>query len=166
MYLRTRKQDSHCLQIYIYSKTCLKLPFQKMTKLFFKTDHHLMQVKSIAECSKGSFLQYFRPSLSYDLSSRFLFCLFLVWPLKTGFTVYWTVKPVLSSYSKKILKYVLKTDYRLTQVKRISECSALLWICAKLPLVFTGFIQAKLCKFKNFSMNFKGHSYCFQRLKT
>ena len=37
----------------------------------------LMQVKSIAECSKGSILQYFRPSLSYHLSLRSLFCLFL-----------------------------------------------------------------------------------------
>ena len=36
-----------------------------------------MQVKSIAEFSKGSILQYFRPSLSYHLSFRSLFCLFL-----------------------------------------------------------------------------------------
>ena len=36
-----------------------------------------MQVKSIAECSKGSILQYFRPSLSYHLSLSHLFYLFL-----------------------------------------------------------------------------------------
>ena len=42
-----------------------------------KTIYRLMQVKSIAECSKGSILQYFRPSLSYQLSFRPLFCLFL-----------------------------------------------------------------------------------------
>ena len=36
-----------------------------------------MQVKNIAECSKGSILQYFQPSLSYHLSFRSLFCLFL-----------------------------------------------------------------------------------------
>ena len=36
-----------------------------------------MVVKSIAECSKGSFLQYFRPALSYNLLLRSLFCLFL-----------------------------------------------------------------------------------------
>ena len=36
-----------------------------------------MQVKSIAECFKGSILQYFRPSLSYHLPFRPLFCLFL-----------------------------------------------------------------------------------------
>ena len=45
-----------------------------------------MQVKSIAECSKGSILQYFRPSLSYHLSLR-LFLSTFEWPLKTGFTV-------------------------------------------------------------------------------
>ena len=36
-----------------------------------------MQVKSIAECPKGSILQFFPPSLSYHLSLRSLFCLFL-----------------------------------------------------------------------------------------
>ena len=37
----------------------------------------LMQVKSIAECSNGSILQHFRPSFSYHLSLRSLFCPFL-----------------------------------------------------------------------------------------
>ena len=36
-----------------------------------------MQVKSIAECSNGSILQYFQPALSYHLSFRALFCLVL-----------------------------------------------------------------------------------------
>ena len=36
-----------------------------------------MQVKIIAECSKGSILQYFRPALSYHMALRSLFCLFL-----------------------------------------------------------------------------------------
>ena len=60
-----------------YSKTCLKRPLKKKTKkaatqkedqkLVFEIDYCLMQVKSIAECSRGSILQYFRPSLSYYL---------------------------------------------------------------------------------------------------
>ena len=43
-----------------------------------------MQVKHIAECSKGRILQYFQPSLSYNLSliSDFIFVY-----LKTGFTL-------------------------------------------------------------------------------
>ena len=60
----------------LYSKTCVKRPLLKDQKLVFKTNYRLMQVKSIAECSKGSILQYFRPSLSYHLSLRHLFCLF------------------------------------------------------------------------------------------
>ena len=39
--------------------------------------YRLMQVKSIAKCSKGSILQCFRPSLSYHFPLRPLFCLFL-----------------------------------------------------------------------------------------
>ena len=45
-----------------------------------------MQVKSIAECSKGSILQYYRPSLSYQLSlSSFVLSIF-EWPFYTDFT--------------------------------------------------------------------------------
>ena len=62
---------------FIYSKTCVKQPLSQDQKMVFKTKHGLRQVKSIVECSKGSFLQYFRPSLSYQLSFRPLFCLFL-----------------------------------------------------------------------------------------
>ena len=45
--------------------------------MVFNTNLRLMQVKSFAECSKGSILQYFRPFLRYQLSLRSLFCLFL-----------------------------------------------------------------------------------------
>ena len=82
-----------------------------------------MQVKSIAEWSLWSILQYFRPSLSYHLSLRSLFCLFLsrclrrvllymfmcrfVISLSVQHSVYFltmflsTVKPVLSGHSKR-----------------------------------------------------------------
>ena len=55
---------------------------KRRPKLVFKTDYQLIQVKSIAECSKRSILQYFRPSFSFPLSLRSLLCLFL-----SGFTV-------------------------------------------------------------------------------
>ena len=42
---------------------------KKIPKLVFKTGYRLMQVKNIAK--------YFRPSLSYHLSLRLLFCLYL-----------------------------------------------------------------------------------------
>ena len=43
-----------------------------------KKNQNIHIIKNIAECSKGSIMQYFRPSLSYLLSLRSLFCLFLV----------------------------------------------------------------------------------------
>ena len=50
---------------------------KRRQKLVFKANYRLMQVKCIAECSKGSIMQYFRPSLSSRLSLRSLFCLLL-----------------------------------------------------------------------------------------
>ena len=44
----------------------------------FKTNYCLMQVKSMAECTERNILQYFRPSLSYRLSLRSLFCLLVL----------------------------------------------------------------------------------------
>ena len=62
-----------------YSKTVLRGHSKRRPKMVFefKTNYRLMQVKSIAECSKGSILQYLRLSLSYHLSLGSLFCLFL-----------------------------------------------------------------------------------------
>ena len=59
--------------------TTVKRPPSKRLKIKFglKTNYCLMQVKSIAECSKGSILQCFQPSLSYHLSLRSWFCLCL-----------------------------------------------------------------------------------------
>ena len=54
--------------------------------MVFKTYYRLMRVKNIAECSNGSILQHFRPSLTYHVSLRSLFVYFL-WPFYTGFTV-------------------------------------------------------------------------------
>ena len=57
-------------------------------KLVFKTNYRLMKVESIAECSKGSVLQYFQPFIKLP----FVFKTFLLsnfeWPIKTGFTVH------------------------------------------------------------------------------
>ena len=62
-----------------YSKTCVKRLLSKNRKLVFNTNCRFMQVKSIADCSNGSILQYFRHSLSYIylFSLRSLFCLLL-----------------------------------------------------------------------------------------
>ena len=46
-----------------------------------------MQVKSIAECSEGSILQYFWPSLSYQIVIRIFVLSIFEWQFYTGFTV-------------------------------------------------------------------------------
>ena len=53
-----------------------------------------MQVESIAECSKGCILQYFRPSLSYLLSIRSLLYLYLHGRF-TQVLLYWNIPPFL-----------------------------------------------------------------------
>ena len=77
-----------------YSKTCLKGPLSKEPKIVFKTNYRLMKVKSIAECSKGSILQYLEHSaiLLTFIKLPFVIKVFVLsifeWQLKTGFTIY------------------------------------------------------------------------------
>ena len=92
--------DLHCFQKakYMYLvftlfskeytvKPVLRINSKRRPKIGFKTNYSLMQVKSIAECSNGSILQYFRPSLSYRVIKIFVLSIF-EWPLKTGFTIF------------------------------------------------------------------------------
>ena len=55
-------------KVFITVKPVFNSNSQKDHKLVFKTYYRLMHFKSIAECSKGSILQYIRSSLSYHLS--------------------------------------------------------------------------------------------------
>ena len=59
--------DLCCLPKYSKILASLNGHSKKDRKLVFNTNYRLMQVKSIAECSNGSIVQYFRPSLSYHL---------------------------------------------------------------------------------------------------
>ena len=99
--IRRRLWPKVC-KCWIYSKTCLKWPLKKNTKLVFNNNYRFMQVKSIAECSKGSILHYFWPSLIYHLSLRPLFCLFL-----SG-----CLRKVLLYSQQKYLDWVLMTPSR------------------------------------------------------
>ena len=81
-------------------KPVLSSHLKEDKKLGFKTDYCLMQVKSIAECSKGSILQYFRPSLGYHVIKIFVLSIF-DWPLKAGFTVSAEAEGVLSFFLSK-----------------------------------------------------------------
>ena len=57
-----------------YSKTCVKQPLKK--RMILMTNGSFMKFESIAECSKGSILQYFWPAWSDNWSWKPIFCLF------------------------------------------------------------------------------------------
>ena len=61
----------------MYSKTCLKRPLIKKTEIGFQDRLSLNAGQKYCRMLQESILQYFRPSLSYHLSLRPLFCLFL-----------------------------------------------------------------------------------------
>ena len=86
------------MELIVQKNLCNTATLNKTKKLVFKTDYHLMQVKSITICSKGSILPCFRPSLSYQLSLRPIFCVFL------------------SGCLTQILLYVYKTLQKLTDL--------------------------------------------------
>ena len=69
--------SGNCSYVRVTVKHVLSGNSKRRQKFVFKTHTRLMQVKSIAECSEGSILHCFQPSLSYHLSIRPLFCLFL-----------------------------------------------------------------------------------------
>ena len=73
-YLHT-DTDTHMLLCILTADFTVKPVLSGHSK---KTNYSLMQVKSVAECSKGSILQSFWPSLSFHLILRSLFCLFWV----------------------------------------------------------------------------------------
>ena len=60
-----------------YSKTGLKRSLKKKTKIDFQGQLSLNAGQKYCRTLQGEHLQYFRPSLSYHLSLRSLFCLFL-----------------------------------------------------------------------------------------
>ena len=71
----------------MYSKTCLKRPLKKKTKIVFQDRLSFNAGQKYCRMLQESILQYFRPSLSYHLSLRPFLSIF-EWLLKTGFTVY------------------------------------------------------------------------------
>ena len=71
--------DSDCQ---LYSKTCVKRPFSKRTKIGFQD-----QLSLNAGQKHCRIQQYFRPSLSYHLSLRTLFLSIFESQFYTGFTV-------------------------------------------------------------------------------
>ena len=61
----------------LYSKTGLKRPLKKKTKIGFQDQLSLNAGQKYCRMLQGSILQHFRPSLSYHMSLRSLFFLLL-----------------------------------------------------------------------------------------
>ena len=60
---------------------------QKYQKLVFKTNYPLMQVKSIAECSKGAFSAIFSTFIKLPFVIKIFVLSIFEWPFYTGFTI-------------------------------------------------------------------------------
>ena len=74
-------KNYHCTE-----KPVLSGHLKRRPKIVFKTDYHLMQVKSIAECSKHSAILLTFINLPFGIKI-FVLSIF-EWPLNRGFTVY------------------------------------------------------------------------------
>ena len=80
----------------LYSKTCVKRTLSKRQKIGFQDQLLLNADQKYCRMRQGEhsailltfILQYFQPSLSYHLSLRPLFCLFLSGRFNMGFTVF------------------------------------------------------------------------------
>ena len=90
----------HKIKLIWYSKTCLKQPLKRPI-IGFQDRLSLNAGQKYCRMLQESILQYFRPSLSYNLSLRPLFCLFLsghlrqvllYLPRKCQFSFYFMIK--------------------------------------------------------------------------
>ena len=119
-----------------YIKTCVKRPLSNRQKIGFQDRSSLIiQVRSIAECSKGSILPYFRHSLSichFDIC----FCLFLNGRLHRFYCINLQFHTTQSSYWMECL---LKRNRNITQLRSTftyiiqhNKCNAQCFQCAHL----------------------------------
>ena len=88
----------------------------------FKTNYRILQVKSIAECSKSSILLYFKPSLSYHLSLRSVLSIFEC-PFYTGFTLLYL--PCCRISNKLTLTHLSYMDLPTVCQPRVTETSCM-----------------------------------------
>ena len=71
-------EPAHEIMVLVaYSKTCVKWPLSKRPKIGFQDKFSLNGGQKYCRMLQWSILQYFRPSLSYSLLLRPLFCLLL-----------------------------------------------------------------------------------------
>ena len=69
-------------------KPVLSSHSKRRPKMVFKANYCLMQVKSIAECSKGEHSAIFWTFIELPFVIKIFVLSIIEWPLKTGFTVF------------------------------------------------------------------------------
>ena len=98
----------------VYSKTCLKQPLEKKTQIGFQDQLSLNAGQKYCRILFWSILQYFQPSLSYHLSLRPLFCLFLSsrlsWFYRLRLTISFEQFSHVSFLASNLSLIVLSTD--------------------------------------------------------
>ena len=103
MILSPKLKTKRSFNMSLYSKTCVKRPLSKRLQIGFQDQLSLNAGQKV----KGSILQYIRPSLSYHLSLRSMFCLFLSDRFTQVYTVhvntFWSVKERIYSYPSLLI---------------------------------------------------------------
>ena len=168
-----------------YSKTCLKWPLKKKTKIGFQDRLLLNAGQKYCRMLQESILQYFWPSLSYHLSLRSLFCLLLSGCLKQGLLycgklfqfklglvlhmhVHTVEKPYvcrkcekgLISHSSSLKKHMVKNNSYCLNFKRLLEWS--LYLHSDL----TEYLSNRICDGETFTEEnsvFKKKYICVQQ---
>ena len=74
-------------EIYRCSKTCVKRPLSKRPKMVFQTNYPLMQVKSIAECSKREHSAILSTFIKQPVFIKIFVLSIFVLPFYTCFTI-------------------------------------------------------------------------------
>ena len=91
-YLKLGAKNKRCTykqvhEIYRCSKTCVKRPLSKRPKMVFQTNYPLMQVKSIAECSKRKHSAILSTFIKQPVVIKIFVLSIFEWPFYTGFTI-------------------------------------------------------------------------------
>ena len=81
---KQRVKDAWCE----YRKTCVKRPLLNRPKMVFNTVYRLMQVKNIAECSKGKHSAILSSFIKLPVVIKIFVLSFFEWPFYTGFSIH------------------------------------------------------------------------------
>ena len=127
-----------------YSKTCVKPPLKVDKTKNLMTNDSLMKIKSIAECSPWSILQYFWPALSDN----------------------WSWKPIFGLFESGCFTQVLLWHWHSIYIQwnPWSDCSFKQFNLQSTQVCLSGFAQAwKELEFRGISWKVLENKICFEK---